>query len=83
MITIKFNKDSKKYRHSLIWIGNSTIENPSLTIGNFSNKTKALKLLRFLNWYQKKYGDFTDAYEASLRLANAASQLDINYISFI
>lgn len=80
MLKIETNQSSKKHPHIIVWTGDSTQDNPTLVVGAFSNKTKALKMLRFLNWHQNRFDKFADAWEASSRLANAASQAGIEYI---
>ena len=79
-LKIEKNQNSKKYKYSLIWIGFGTVDNPKYCIGNFSNKFNATKMMNFLNWYQKRFECFADYQEASARLANAASQSNIEYI---
>jgi hypothetical protein len=79
-LIIENNTASTKYAHSLVWLGNGTIDNPRYCIGNFSNKAKATKMLNFLNWHQERFGNFADFQEAGTRLANAASQANIKYI---
>ena len=56
-----------------------TIDNPRWCIANFSNKKHAIKILNFLNWYQKMFGEFATIEDCATRLANTCSQSKISY----
>ncbi|NTW20798.1 MAG: hypothetical protein HGA42_14905 [Nostocales cyanobacterium W4_Combined_metabat2_030] len=79
-ITIENNIESNKYKYCLIWQGNGTIEDPEYCVANFSNKKHAIKILNFLVWYQKRFGDFDNINDCAVRLANACSQSKISYV---
>jgi len=82
-LTFENNIASNKYKYCVMWAGNGTIENPKYCVANFSNKKHAIKILNFLMWHQKRFGDFADINECATRLANACSQATINYITGI
>jgi hypothetical protein len=80
-LILENNIRSNKYKYCVIWVGDGTIENSNYCIANFSNKKHAIKILNFLVWYQKNFGDFATINDCAARLANACSQSKINYIS--
>ena len=82
-LIIENNINSAKYKYCLMWSGDGTIYNARWCIANFSNKRHAIKILNFLNWYQKRFGDFDSIESCARRLSNACSQSKINYISSI
>ena len=82
-LILENNIGSKTYKYSLMWAGDGTINNPRWCIANFSNKKHAIKILNFLSWYQKRFGEFTTIEDCAVRLANACSQSQINYIPSI
>lgn len=79
-LILENNIGSNKYKYCVMWVGDGTIENPKYCIANFSNKKHADKILNFLVWYQKNFGDFANINDCAARLANACSQSKINYI---
>ena len=74
-IILENNISSTKYKYCLV-----SIENTRCCIANFSNKKHAVKILNFLNWYQKRFGEFATIEDCATRLANACSQAKINYM---
>ena len=78
-ITIENNIGSNKYKYCLIWAGDGTIENSKYCVANFSNKKHAIKMLNFLIWHQKRFGDFDNITVCAARLYNACSQSKISY----
>jgi len=79
-VSIETNINSTKYKHAVIWAGNGTIDDPKWCLGSFTNKKAATKMANFLNWYQQRFGDFSDIQECSARLCNVAGQASIKYI---
>jgi hypothetical protein len=78
-LIIENNISSNKYKYCLIWAGNGTIDNPKYCVANFSNKKHAIKILNFLIYYQKRFGDFANINVCAARLANACNHSKINY----
>ena len=76
MITLETNIGSNKYKHIIVYKDQFV----KMTIGNFTNKKHAQKMVSFLNWHQKRFGEFSDYKDVSVRLLNAANQLNINFI---
>lgn len=76
MLTLEKNTSSNKYKHMIVYKDSFV----KITIGNFTNKRHAQKMMAFLNWYEKRFGEFFNYEEVSARLANATSQAGINYI---
>ena len=79
-IILENNIGSTKYKYCLVLCGDGTIDNPRWCIANFSNKKPAVKILNFLNWHQKRFGEFATIEDCATRLANACSQAKINYM---
>lgn len=50
-------------------------------IACFTNKKHALRIIRFLQWYQKKFGDFDDAQSCARQLHQSIKKanLKINF----
>jgi len=71
------NISSNKYKYCLMCDG--TIDIQKYCVANFSNKKHALKILNFLVWYQKRFGDFANVNDCTTRLVNACSQAKISY----
>jgi len=78
-LILENNIGSYKYKYCLMWSGNGTIEKPKYCVAIFSNKKHAIKILNFLIWHQKRFGDFDSINDCAARLANACNQSKISY----